>query len=723
MGAKMYDCLVAAGTTESKEVLSVLKAMKITALACTATDLGSQMLKDCGCDVRVGRLDGERFAHLIEEHRILKVIDATHPFAVEATKHLKAACEKTQTAYVRYVRPSAVYDYDQIIHAADAADAAGKLAKIPGAVLLTTGVNTADVYEKLVPDFHERVYIRVLDTPASAARCAALGISPDHIIAQNPPFLPEENDALISKYHIGVLVTKDSGPDGGVPEKIESARRFHIPVILIDRADESGLKSQSELRAWLQSAGSRVMLAGTNSGCGKTTVTCAILKALCMRGDIVTAFKCGPDYIDPMFHTYITGRPSVNLDSFFCEKDKLCQLMGRRLADSDIGVAEGVMGIFDGIGTSWEASSFDIAVKTQTPVILVVNARGMALSLAALIGGFVAFAREKFGPGGARLIRGVILNQAGKSLYQYLHQMIEDETGIPVIGYMEPQPEAVFESRHLGLVTAAETKALNRKLTKLAKGAEKSIDLERLTMTAQMAPVMALPEAVPDTKAKKKSGPIIQFAPVKPVLAVASDRAFCFYYEDTLELFREIGIQIVTFSPLHNQPVPRKAKGLYLGGGYPELYAKELAGNHVSKGSVRRVCAKGMPVIAECGGFMYLHETLETAEGEKFPMVGVLSGKAAMTGRLGPFGYVDVILQKDGLLGKAGQVIKGHEFHYSVSENPGKDFKIVKPNGKTWKGGFMSERLYAGYPHLYLNSCPDSALFFKRAMIEYGKRA
>lgn len=458
---------------------------------------------------------------------------------------------------------------------------------------------------------------------------------------------------------------------------------------------------------------SRVMIVGTNSGCGKTTVTCAIMKALMNQGLKVAPFKCGPDYIDPMFHKHITGQPSINLDLFFLEKDRLNWLLNSHLQDSDIGIIEGVMGMYDGIGTTAKASSFDVAVSTNTPMVLVVNARGMSVSLAAMIKGYKDY-------GGSDLVKGVILNNVGKGTYMFLKKTIEEQTGVSVLGYFEKQEKAVIESRHLGLITAQEIQDLDEKVEILAQAAEKSIDFKALKAIADSADEGASyqPERMPFEAAIEGAA-----AGTKVKLAVAMDKAFCFYYEDNLNLLKKIGVEILPFSPLHGDEVPKEADGIYLGGGYPEVYAGELSKKLWPKLSIRHCYSMHMPILAECGGFMYLHENIEDLEGHTYQMVGLIPGTAKLTKKLGPFGYVDITPKKDSMLGEAGAVIKGHEFHYSVSDNAGSDFTVSKTGGKSWEEGHAGDYLYGGYPHLYLYSRIESALSFKKAMIKYHKRS
>lgn len=456
---------------------------------------------------------------------------------------------------------------------------------------------------------------------------------------------------------------------------------------------------------------SRVMFVGTNSGCGKTTVTCAVMKALADQGLVVSPFKCGPDYIDPMFHKKITGRPCVNLDLFFLKAPMVNWLMDHHMADADISIVEGVMGMYDGIGVTTKASAFDVAVATHTPMILVVNARGMSVSLAAMIMGYINY-------GGSDLVKGVILNNVGRGMYLFLKDTIESQTGVKVLGYLERQPEAVIESRHLGLVTADEIGDLDKKLKILSEAAEKSIDLQALKCIADSADdgFTYKREAMDfEAELKKESDEKVR-------LAVALDRAFCFYYESNFDLFSRAGIEVVPFSPLENEPVPEDVDGVYLGGGYPEVYARELAENKKTKESLKQCFQRQMPVIAECGGFMYLHEYIEDKEGIRYPMTGIISGTAKLTEKLGPFGYVDFELKQDGLFGKKGDIIKAHEFHYSVSDNVGEDFVISKNSQKKWCEGHGGPFLYCGYPHLYFYSHVDSVMSLKQAMAAYQKR-
>ena len=440
----------------------------------------------------------------------------------------------------------------------------------------------------------------------------------------------------------------------------------------------------------------RLALAGTNSGCGKTTVTCALLQAFTDRGLRTGAFKCGPDYIDPMFHSRIIGAHSANLDPFFFDGNTLNALLARNGAGRDVNVVEGVMGYYDGLGMDApEASTHNVCAATGTPVVLVLGARGASLSLLAVIQGFLDFCPEA-------PIRGVILNQCTAMTYPGLRDAIRRRFGDRVrpLGYLPPMPQVGLESRHLGLVTAAEVADLKEKLHLLSLQAEKSLDLDGLLALAREAePVEYAPLALPKLETVR--------------IAVAVDRAFCFYYADSLEVLRDLGAELVEFSPLADGALPENVQGLYLGGGYPELYAERLSANGAMRASVKAALEKGLPCIAECGGFMYLTERI----GD-YPMVGFLPGGSRDTGKLVRFGYVTLRAKEAGLLCPAGGEIRGHEFHHWDSDDTGSGFTAAKPSGRSWDCVFSTPRLYAGYPHFHFRANPEFALNFYHACLE-----
>ena len=433
----------------------------------------------------------------------------------------------------------------------------------------------------------------------------------------------------------------------------------------------------------------RFVLAGTNSGCGKTTVTCAVLRALVDRGIKTGAAKCGPDYIDPMFHSRVIGARSSNLDPFFFDENTLRFLLAENGADCEVTVIEGVMGYYDGLGmTTTRASTYEVAQRTKSPVVLVVSAAAAALSVLATVQGFISFMPES-------RICGVILNGCTAMSYAPLAHELEARFGVRPCGFLPKIPECGLESRHLGLITAAEVADLGEKLARLAAEAEKSIDIDALLDIARAAPELEFtPPQLPEPGERVRIG-------------VASDRAFCFYYEDSLRLLRRLGAETVPFSPLEDARLPENLQGLYLGGGYPELYADRLAENASMRESVRDAVLGGIPTIAECGGFMYL-----TQEISGFPMVGALPGGCHDTGRLTRFGYVTLTAERDNLLCRAGESIAAHEFHHYDADEPGTGFSAVKPSGRGWRCAVSTPVLYAGYPHFHFYSNPSFAVRF-----------
>ena len=421
----------------------------------------------------------------------------------------------------------------------------------------------------------------------------------------------------------------------------------------------------------------RIVIAGTNSGCGKTTVTCAVLQALVNRGMKVGAFKCGPDYIDPMFHSRIIGAKSANLDLFFFRENTLRHLLVKNGSDRDVSIIEGVMGFYDGMGlTTTKASTYEVAQVTESPVVLVVSAKGASLSVLATIQGFMTLYPKNN-------IQGVILNQCTAMSYSALAEAIWERFRIRTLGFLPKMPDCALESRHLGLVTAAEVEDLKEKLQIMAVQAEKTIDLDGLLELAQeAAPVSCEPVNLP------------RYEPVR--IAVARDNAFCFYYEDSLEALAEMGAALVHFSPLDDESLPENIHGLYLGGGYPELYAQKLSANRSMLASIHSALQNGLPCIAECGGFMYLTQAIGG-----YSMTDFLPGVCSDNGKLTRFGYVTLRAKGDNLLCKAGEEIPGHEFHHWDCSIPGDSFTATKANGRSWNCAVATDRLYAGYPHFH----------------------
>jgi len=437
----------------------------------------------------------------------------------------------------------------------------------------------------------------------------------------------------------------------------------------------------------------RILIAGTNSGCGKTTVTTALLAALKARGVPVCAYKCGPDYIDPMFHRRAIGVASRNLDPYFSSPE---ELRAQLSAAQGPAVIEGVMGFYDGIGTEGRASTYDVAAATETPVILVLGAKGMYTSAAAMLQGYRQFRADSN-------VRGVIFNGVSPMLAKGLGE-IAQSVGVRSFGCL-PRDEAVaVESRHLGLVTADEIADLQEKIAALGALAEKHLDVDGILALADEAPALCLPES-----------PVSPIARVR--IGVARDEAFCFLYQANLELLEALGTELVFFSPIRDAQIPERLGGLYLPGGYPELYAKALSENAAMRESVRAAVAGGLPTIAECGGFLYLHRTLEG-----LPMAGVIAADAHKTDRLQHFGYAELTAKCDNLLCRAGERIRVHEFHYCDSTDCGEDFKAEKPSGaRSYLCGHAGETLYAGFPHLYLPANADFARNFVRKAAAFAE--
>ncbi|MCD7956453.1 MAG: hypothetical protein LUG93_12045 [Lachnospiraceae bacterium] len=574
----------------------------------------------------------------------------------------------------------------------------------------------------------------------------------------------------------------------------------------------------------------RLMLAAPGSGSGKTMITCGMLQAFRERGLDPASFKCGPDYIDPMFHTRVIGTPSRNLDTFFTDPQTTRYLFARTAQNAGISVLEGVMGLYDGLGgISVKASSFDLAAVTETPIILIVNARGMSLSVIPLIQGYLNYEKittlrststgsERtlagclepyntephniqnlcFGSdeAGARnscelqgankprctqemagkpqgtpgIIRGVILNQTTKMTYLLLKEEIEKQTGVRVYGYVPRLDDAAVESRHLGLVTPDEIMDLKSRISRLGKELEQCLDLDGILTLAQQAvdyedEALKMPEsagryvahgwsqetscicAVDAAGLPQKASTVEQ---IKLQIAVARDDAFCFYYQDNLDILEMLGAKLVFFSPLWDEKLPDGTCGLILGGGYPELYAKQLSENLAMKKSISSAIKNGLPYLAECGGFMYLHEEMEDMEGRPWPMCGCIPGRTYHTEKLGRFGYITLCVREkgaslpssagvsvstrsstsegflnqgdirtqEGFLNQGdirtqegflqpGETIRAHEFHYFDSTDPGNAYTAKKPVGKrTWDCVHVSGHSAAGYPHLYYWSNP-----------------
>ena len=454
----------------------------------------------------------------------------------------------------------------------------------------------------------------------------------------------------------------------------------------------------------------RVLLAAGSSGSGKTTITCGLLQALVQRKKKVVSFKCGPDYIDPMFHSRVIGTKSRNLDTFFASGEVVRHLLGENAGDCEIAVMEGVMGYYDGVGgTTVTASAYDLARTTDTPVILIVNSRGMSVSLAAYIKGFLEYRSDS-------RIQGVIFNQMSAMLYPRMKQLTEEELGIKVLGYVPKLEDCFIDSRHLGLVLPDEVPLLKENLEKLAAVLEETLDIDEIIRIAEGASALTWS----DTLTKENAA--FDFSLEKPVhIAVAKDEAFCFIYEDNLKLLEKMGAKISFFSPIHDKELPEGIQGLLLYGGYPELNAKALEENVSMRESVREAIINGLPCMAECGGFMYLHEKMEDMQGNFYDMAGVISGRAYRTPRLKRFGYIHLSpSEKAKEQGASFTEIPAHEFHYFDSTDCGDSFKAQKPAGtRGWECCHWGRSFLMGFPHLYYYGNPEVARWFLNCCNDY----
>ncbi len=500
----------------------------------------------------------------------------------------------------------------------------------------------------------------------------------------------------------------------GTAEEMKKLEFADLSLMLLEVTDE--IKNVKQLKRFEQedkrllpadSVGvfPRIMLAAPKSGSGKTLLTCGLLEVLRRRGLNPIACKCGPDYIDPMFHRYVLGIPGRNLDSFFLPAEGVRKVLvdAVREEQAEIAVLEGVMGYYDGLGgTETSASSWEIAEITDTPAILVLDCKGASLSAAAMASGFLHFRKKSH-------IAGVILNRVSSMYYERLAAAVEEASGLPVLGYLPESEEYRMESRHLGLFLPGEIDRLRERIGRLADQMEKSIAVERVLEVAGMLPLRI--ENKEKEKAENESMeaesiakfPACQEQKVtsRVRIGVARDEAFCFYYQENFRLLEQMGAELVYFSPLRDKKIPDRVDGLLFGGGYPENYARELAKNAAMRESIRRSIAAGMPFLAECGGFLYLHRTLEGSDGKHWEMAGVYPFDAYRTNRLRRFGYVR-------LLTSSGQEIHGHEFHYWESEDPGTDWEAVKPTGnRSWRCIHEKGGQIGGFPHLYYASCPD----------------
>ncbi|UFS72356.1 cobyrinate a,c-diamide synthase [Geomonas sp. RF6] len=452
---------------------------------------------------------------------------------------------------------------------------------------------------------------------------------------------------------------------------------------------------------------SAIVIAAPHSGCGKTTVSLGIMEALKRRGLRIAPFKTGPDFIDPGYHRAVTGTASVNLDGWMCPTSFISDTYAHHAAAADVAVIEGAMGLFDGIGGSSEAgSTAQVAKIIGAPVLLVVDGRSQGRSAAALVHGFTTFDP-------ALKVCGVIFNNVGSENHEKVlrEALLASNPDLPVLGCLPRDPFLAIPSRHLGLVTAEDNPLSPDFLGRLAEVIERHIDLDRLLKVSAAAPRPVL------------GSPAVPASDVE--LAVARDAAFCFVYEDNLRLLQKAGARLKEFSPLEDSALPEGVSGIYLPGGYPELFASHLSRNHAMAGAIRDAVEAGMPVYAECGGFIYLTDGV-LADGVTERFVGVYPVQARMLPRRKALGYREVTFARDGLLGDTGTTARGHEFHYSemdaVPDRVERLYSVRRKGVSLGSEGFLYKNCLASYIHLHFGSAPGLAASFVDSCREYRER-
>lgn len=453
----------------------------------------------------------------------------------------------------------------------------------------------------------------------------------------------------------------------------------------------------------------RIVIAGTHSGVGKTTLTLGLLAALRRRNLAVQPFKVGPDYIDPGLHQVAAGRVSHNLDSWLGTATAVQQLFLKYAQSSDLALVEGVMGLFDGAkGQGEMGSTAQVAKLLQAPVVLIFSAKGLARSAAALVHGY-----RTFDP--SVRIGGVIANGISSERHrEFIRQTVEEEVGLPLLGAIEKNKAIVMPERQLGLLPATENQALGQVLNQLADLVEEQVDLTAIIQLARSAPTI---NAGPEAAGVK------DFTGVH--LAVAMDEAFHFYYQDSLDYLTELGVTLHFFSPLRDGKLPVNCHGIYIGGGFPEEFLPTLAANQSLKESLWQAYHRGVPIYAECGGLMYLCRSICSLTGTEFVGVGLVPGRVRMGQRLAALGYVKATIQRPCLLGQAGEELKGHEFHWSsISGLPEETALYQLVGGRGVPGrpdGYVRANLAASYVHLHFRYQPQVARNFLTACVEYKK--
>jgi len=443
-----------------------------------------------------------------------------------------------------------------------------------------------------------------------------------------------------------------------------------------------------------------LVIGGASSGSGKTTFSIGLMKALMNKKITVQPFKVGPDYIDPMFHRHVTGKASYNLPAWMVPDEALQYLFHKRFSEDSFAIIEGVMGYYDGHRTDgFEGSTAYIAEALNVPAIIIFNAGSMSLSAAAIVKGFSEFKENS-------MIKGVVLNNVASEMhYQMLKQGIETFTEIKCYGYLKKNPEIVIGSRHLGLLQAEEIENLDAKVDLISEAIEQTVDLEGILSDFVYS---GFPISVPTTSSFD-----IQLEQLKDKVramgglkvGIALDASFSFYYDENIKTLEEIGVELVPFSPLKDKALPKDCHGLYIGGGYPEIYAPSLSKNEALLKDIKKALDAGMPCYAECGGLMYLTEDI-TYNQENYSMVGYFKAHATMTQKLQRFGHIDVHVKSLGGLKHEPIDFRAHEFHKSIIEEDieyDKCYLITKRN-RTWTCGFSCNHVIGTYAHNHFYS-------------------
>ncbi|MBR2179751.1 MAG: cobyrinate a,c-diamide synthase [Selenomonadaceae bacterium] len=448
----------------------------------------------------------------------------------------------------------------------------------------------------------------------------------------------------------------------------------------------------------------RLVIAATQSGSGKTTITTGIIAALKKCGLKVQSYKIGPDYIDPGYHSLASGRPAHNLDSWLLTKDKLQEIFTQTSQDTDIAIIEGVMGLYDG-GKNGISSTAEIAKLLNAPIILVIDAKSMGTSAAAIALGFREYDKDVN-------LAGVILNRIGSDNHKNIIESALNELGIKCLGAIKRDNNLITPERHLGLLPTTENDS-KQLIENISKAINDQVKIDDLIEIANSASTLhfSYTESSKSLKLRTK-------------IAVAKDAAFNFYYPESLRVLERLGAEIVTFSPLNDESMP-KADGLIIGGGFPEMFAAQLEANISMRESIKEIAQSGLPIFAECGGYMYLMNELIDFEGKVHKMAGIIDNSAKMNDKLQMVGYVEAELLNDCILGKAGDIFHAHEFHFSneVNINGQNAFNCVRiRNNSNYHAGFVSDNIVASYLHIHFAGCVEAARHFVESCQNYNRR-